>query len=47
MFVDEIKIMALKAGGIIQDIKAELVDTFSIVDIGPISFYLGLKIKQN
>lgn len=39
--------MALKETGIIQHIKAELTSTFSMVDMGPISFYLGLKIEQN
>lgn len=47
MFINNIKIIASKGSGIIQRIKVELVATFSIVDIGPISFYLGLKIKQN
>ena len=45
-FVDDIKIMAPKGTGIIQRMKAELTDAFSMVDMGPISFYLGLKLIE-
>ena len=47
MFIDNIKIMALKDSGFIQRIKAELAAIFSMVDMGPISFYLGLKIERD
>lgn len=47
IFVDDIKIMAPKASGIIQQVKAELAAAFSMVDMGPISFYLGLKVERN
>lgn len=43
-FVDDIKIIALKRIRIIQYIKAKLTTIFSIVDMGSISFYLGLKV---
>ena len=46
-FVDDIKVMALKGSGIIQHVKAELAAAFSMVDMGPISFYLGLKVKRD
>ena len=46
-FVDDIKIMALKDSRFIQRIKAELAATFSIVDMGPINFYLGLKVEHD
>lgn len=44
-FIDDIKIMASKDSKIILQIKSELAAIFSIVDIGPISFYLGLKVQ--
>ncbi len=47
MFVDDIKIIALKGSGIIQQVKAQLTLAFSMVDMGPISFYLGLKVERN
>ncbi len=46
-FVDDIKVMAPKGSGLIQRIKTELTAAFSIVDMGPISFYLGLKVERN
>lgn len=46
-FVDDIKIMALKGSGIIERVKAELASAFSMVDMGPISFYLGLKVERD
>ncbi len=39
--------MALKKSGMIQQVKAELTTAFSMADIGPISFYLGLKVERN
>lgn len=47
LFIDDIKIMALKKSGIIQRVKIKLAAAFSIVDIGPINFYLGLKVEQD
>ena len=46
-FVDDIKIMASKDSGFIQRVKAELAAIFSIVDMGLINFYLGLKVEQD
>ena len=46
-FVDDIKIIAPKRSGIIEGVKAELASAFSIVDMGPINFYLGLKVEQD
>ena len=37
--------MTSKESGIIQRIKAELAAIFSMVDMGSISFYLGLKVE--
>ncbi len=47
VFVDDIKIMAPKDSGIIQRVKTELTSAFSMSDIGPISFYLGLRIDRD
>ena len=47
IFIDDIKIMGTKEGSFIRRVKAKLTVTFSIVDIGPISFYLGLKVTQD
>lgn len=47
IFVNDIKIMTLKNSGMIERVKLELIFAFSIIDIGPISFYLGLKVQQN
>lgn len=44
-FVDDIKIMSPKDSGIIARVKSELATTFSIVNMEPISFYLGLKVQ--
>lgn len=46
-FVNNIKIMAPKNNWKIERGKLELSFTFSKIDIGPISFYLGLKIQQD
>lgn len=46
-FVDDIKMMGRKESRIIEKIKREFITAFKIVDMRPISFYLGLKIKQN
>ncbi len=39
--------MALKESGMIKQVKLELISAFSMVDMGPISFYLGLKVECN
>lgn len=44
-FVDDIKIITLKNNEIIGCVKAKLTFAFLIVDMGLISFYLGLKVK--
>lgn len=46
-FIDDIKIMAPKRSGIILQVKAELTIEFLIVDIGSISFYLGLQVERD
>lgn len=45
-FVDDIKIMIPKGSGMIEAVKAELTLAFSMV-MGPISFYLGLKVERD
>lgn len=47
VFVDDIKIMAPKDSGIIGRVKAELKAAFSMSDIEPIGFYLGLRIDRD
>lgn len=44
-FIDDIKIMEAKNSGVIDQMKQELMAAFEMVDIGPISFYLSLKIS--
>lgn len=39
--------MASKRSGFIERVKAELVAAFQMVDMGPISFYLGLKVDRD
>ena len=39
--------MAPKGTGIIQRIKSELTAAFLMVDMGPISFYLSLKVERD
>lgn len=46
-FVDDIKIMGPRDSGVIARVKTELKAAFEMVDIGLISFYLGLKIERN
>ncbi len=46
-FVDNIKVMGQKNSGQIEKVQAKLVATFEMVDIGPISFYLRLKVERN
>lgn len=46
-FVDDIKVIRVKRSGYIKKVKRELALTFEMIDIGPISFYLGLKVERN
>lgn len=46
-FVDNIKIMGPERSKTIEKVKKKLATAFEIVDMGPISFYLGLKVEQN
>lgn len=46
-FVDDIKIMGVKRSGMTERVKRELMSAFSMVDMGPISFYLGLKVERD
>lgn len=47
MFVNNIKVIASKKSEIIYHVKVELVIAFSMVNMGPINFYLSLKVEQN
>lgn len=47
VFVDNIKIIGIKESGILKKVKRELTFAFSMVDMGPITFYLGLKIDRD
>lgn len=47
ILVDDIEVMGVKGLGYIKRVKSELATTFEIADMGPISFYLGLKVKKN
>lgn len=46
-FIADIKVIAPKGSGIVFHVKAELTAAFSIVDMGPISFYQRLKVERN
>lgn len=46
-FVDDIKTMGVKDSGMIEWVKPELTAEFEMVDMGPISFYLGLTVDSN
>lgn len=46
-FVDDLNIMAPKGTGLVTRVKDELKTAFSMVDMGPISYYLGLKVERN
>lgn len=46
-FVNNVKVIGVKGSGYIKKVKIKHVVTFEMVDIGPISFYLGLKVKKN
>lgn len=45
MFVNDIKIIRPKENTTIKKVKRELAIVFEIVNMGPISFYLDLKIE--
>lgn len=47
VFVDDIEIKGMKGSGVINKVKAEQITAFSLVDIGPISFYLGLNVETD
>lgn len=47
IFVNDIKVMGTKETGYIEKIKGELAAAFEMVDMSPISFYLGLKVKRD
>lgn len=47
MFVDDIKVIRVKKFSYIERVKQELATTFKIVVIGPINFYLGLKMEKD
>lgn len=47
VFINGIKIMDMKRTDIIDRIKTELIAGFSIVNMGPISFYFSLKIHND
>lgn len=46
-FVNDIKIIGVKDSKVISREKEKLIATFGMVDMEPISLYLGLKISQN
>lgn len=45
--MDDIKIMGVKDSSIITQVKRELTIVFEMADMGPISFYLGLKVSRD
>lgn len=47
VFVDDVEIKGMKGSGVINKVKAELITAFSMVDTGPISFYLGLNVERD
>ena len=47
IFVNDIKIIAPNDSEMIERIKLELTFVLPMIDMGPISFYLGLKVQQN
>ena len=46
-FIDDIKVMVSKGSGMMERVKIELTLAFSMVNMGPISFYLGLKVQRD
>lgn len=47
VFMYNIKIMGIKKIGVIERVITKQTFAFSIVDIGPITFYLDQKIEQD
>lgn len=47
IFISNIKVKEIEKSGIINRIKQELAITFNLIDMGLISFYLGLKVEKN
>lgn len=47
IFIDDIKVMGAKGSGYIEKVKKKIVAIFEKVDMGLISFYLGLKVEWN
>lgn len=45
--VNDIKIIALKKRKMIEQVKLELIFAFSKIEMGSISFYLGLKMQRD
>lgn len=45
MLIHNMKIVALKESGIIKRIKLEFTSALLMIDIGLVSFYLGLKVQ--
>lgn len=46
-FVDNIKVMEVKESGYIKKVKQKLVTAFEMVNMGLISFNLGLKVEKD
>lgn len=46
-FVDDPNIFAPRGSGIISRIKSELAAAFDMVDMGPLAFYVGLKVTRD
>lgn len=45
-FINNIKVMGIKRSGHIKNVKKKIAAIFEMVDMGPISFYLGLKVEK-
>lgn len=46
-FVDDLNIFTPAGSGIMKRIKGELASAFDMVDIGPLAFYVGLKVTRD
>lgn len=46
-FVDDLNIFATSGSGIMQLVKKELAAAFDMVDMGPLAFYVGLKVTRD
>lgn len=47
IFVDNIKIIAIKKSRFIKKVIVKLISSFQMADMGLISFYFDLKVEQN